>query len=93
MKKWHVLATLLLALSLSACAKPASRMAALEPGMSKQEVVDALGKPSSVSYDKDTETLYYAAVDWPFNVVAERYRVVLVDGRVVSYGKDEASDW
>ena len=94
MKILHTLAAVLLALSLASCAKPAGKMAGLEPGMTKQEVIAVLGDPNSVSYDNGTECLYFALSEWPMDIVPGRYIVVLVDGKVSSYGKEQpADDW
>lgn len=72
---------LLLALSVAGCA-PWIGMHNIEPGMTKSEVLQQMGKPSNSSGSGNEEYLWYI----PVNRFWERYYVHLVDGEVEAYG-------
>ncbi len=95
MKKLYSLVMIVLVMSLLACGKPASRMVDITAGMTKEQVILALGNPSSVELNNGKEYLYYAMYELPLDVFTHRYAVVLVDGRVVSYGREGygEEDW
>lgn len=79
---------LILVVFLVGCATPTSRkMNRLSVGMTKSEVLDAMGKPSSTaSPGKGVEFLRYREFySWRNYYIT--YFVRLVDGRVDSYGE------
>jgi len=92
MKKLCSLAMIVLLMVLCSCAKPASRMVALSIGMTKEEVITAVGKPTSVEYSEGVEYLYFAVTELPLNTNISRYVVVLFDGKVTSYGIQSNTD-
>ncbi|WP_243309912.1 hypothetical protein [Fundidesulfovibrio agrisoli] len=92
MKKIFWIALVVLSLSLCSCARPASRMIAISPGMSREEVIAAVGKPNNIDYADGVERLYYAVYDWPLDSNVSRYVIVLVDGKVYSYGSEAISE-
>ncbi len=78
----------LLCLGLLGCAT-ASNLNNVSLGMSKSDVVKALGSPSSVSAKDNVEYLQYSSYK-PFTSPSEwhsNYFVRLVNGKVESYGK------
>jgi hypothetical protein len=82
------LSTLALSILTFGCAAPGGHIKAGDPsvisvGMTKEEVIQKLGKPENVSADGQSETLNYILErpwwqDKPF-------RVKIVDGKVASY--------
>ena len=87
-----LLTVVFLALLLSCCS-PASKMINLSVGMTKEEVVQSIGKPNSAEFNDGKEYLYYAMTELPLDAAISRYAVILVDGKVVSYGRQGADDW
>lgn len=87
MKRLSLYVVIPLLFALSSCAKPASRMASLSPGMTKDEVIRTMGSPTGVEYKGGTEHLYYMVTEWPLDFTAVEYEVVLVNGEVVSFGR------
>jgi hypothetical protein len=82
-----ILVTLAL-LFLASCATSAKRVADINAGMTKAEVVRILGTPDGSGLDGDKEYLNYRLMeniwtDW----VPTSYTVVLQNGQVVSYGR------
>jgi len=89
----------LLALSLSAllygCGAPVYRMSSelskISIGMSKAEVISAMGEPSRVSASEGAEFLIYRLVDrvdrYPRRTSRNDYFVKLQDNRVVAFGR------
>jgi hypothetical protein len=75
---------------LAGCAT-APKMNRLSVGMTKQEVVSAMGRPDSTStLDNGAELLHYklSPQGGPFmNLITDEYAVRIVNGKVVSYGK------
>lgn len=59
-------------------------------GMSKLEVMRALGKPETISADSNSETLFYRLERPWWN--DRPFKVQLVDGKVVSFGVIEKKD-
>jgi outer membrane protein assembly factor BamE (lipoprotein component of BamABCDE complex) len=55
----------------------------IEPGMSKAEVMQQMGKPNSASGSGNEEYLWYI----PANRFWERYYVHIVNGKVEAYGQ------
>jgi outer membrane protein assembly factor BamE (lipoprotein component of BamABCDE complex) len=87
-KKFLKLVPLLGVVLMVGCAAPAGHIKAGDPsmisiGMTKDQVIQKLGKPETVTADGQTETLSYVLErpwwqDKPF-------RVKIVDGKVASY--------
>ncbi len=92
MKKLSSLVLAVLAILALSCCRPASKMAELSVGMTKQEVISTLGKPTSASYEDGKEQLVYGMTELPLDATIQRYVVVLVDGKVISYGRQELPD-
>ncbi len=71
-------------LLLMGCAS-ASKLNAVQLGMTKDQVVSAIGSPSSTSEMDNTQYLkYQLCSDWIFT---DRYYVRLTDGKVDAYGR------
>ena len=63
----------------------ASKMNSVSLGMTRDQVVGAIGDPSSTSEMGDTQYLkYQLASDWIF---PDRYYVRLTDGKVDAFGR------
>jgi len=71
-----------LVLLLGGCS-PWIGMYKIEPGMSKAEVLQQMGKPSNSSGSGNEEYLWYI----PANRFWERYYVHIVNGKVEAYGQ------
>ena len=74
---------------LSGCFAKAGRTSGVHYGMSKQEVVAAMGAPVSVSTQGNSQYLNYSVCDTDNqtpNGIMRPYVVRLMDGRVESYG-------
>ena len=86
------LVALLLCLGLCGCATAYSnRMNNMRLGMSKDEVIQAMGHPASISATEGVEYLNYRFSDTAdeallYNITHD-YSVCLKDGKVVSYGR------
>lgn len=81
---------MLLALSLTGCLTPASKISAVRIGMSKAEVLAVMGPPSSVTADQTAEYLNYSLAEGMrtgYTATQSPYEVKLVNGKVVSYGR------
>ncbi|WP_417765767.1 SHOCT domain-containing protein [Spongiibacter tropicus] len=79
----------LLVLALFGCAT-AHKINNVQLGMTKQEVIAAIGKPTSISAKDDTEYLNYRfseTDDHAFYGITTPYYVRLVNGKVDSYGR------
>jgi len=75
---------LLLVILLAGCGT-ASRLNSVQLGMTRDQVVDVAGTPSSTSQMGNTQYLKYQLTsDWIF---ADRYYVRLTDGRVDAFGR------
>jgi hypothetical protein len=83
----------LAALFVAGCLSPASKINNVSIGMTKDEVIKAMGTPASVTADDKAEYLNYALSETgpQFGVpyVATPYEIKLVNGKVVSYGRAE----
>lgn len=78
---------LTIALLLSACATGEKVRAQLQEGMSKQDVIAALGKPDGFQRTGDLEALTYKnrlVSGWSWD--RADYTVILQNGRVVQWG-------
>jgi hypothetical protein len=84
MKKYRVIALLLLVMLLSGCGT-ASRLNAVQLGMTRDQVVEVAGTPGSTSQLGNMQYLKYQLInDWIFT---DRYYVRLTDGRVDAFGR------
>lgn len=83
----HIL--LVVVLLLAGCAT-AHKINNVQLGMTKKEVISAVGVPASVSAQGATEYLNYRfseTDDHAFYGVTTRYFIRLIDGKVESYGR------
>jgi hypothetical protein len=67
------------------CAGSSKKMNLLKLGMTKQEVIDAIGEPASTSAKRNTVYLNYHLSSGGF--YNDAYYVRLLDGKVDAYGK------
>lgn len=82
MRLWRWVAIGLAAAALAGCAGKTNQ---LQLGMTKAQVVETMGAPTSTSETGNTVYLKYRLYsDWIFS---ERYYVRLVDGKVDAYGR------
>ena len=87
----NYLSVLLLALLLGCASTPPAghiqpgKTASLSIGMTRDQVISALGTPESVAATKDQETLYYVEERpwWQWTKIA----VKLKDGKVTEFGE------
>lgn len=56
-------------------------------GMTKPQVINVLGKPSSVGGDDSVEKLYYRKMGHVTDWEPTSYEVVFKDGKVIRYGE------
>jgi len=84
MRLTRIMAIGLAALLLLGCAS-ASKMNSVQLGMTKDQVISAIGPPSSTSEMGNTQYLkYQLCSDWIFT---DRYYVRLTDGSVDAFGR------
>jgi len=84
MRGYRGIGLLLLVILLAGCGT-ASRLNSVQLGMTRDQVVDVAGTPSSTSQMGDTQYLKYQLTsDWIFT---DRYYVRLTDGRVDAFGR------
>ena len=69
---------------LAACSTPKSRLSNVSPGMTRDEVIQTLGKPVSTSSGEDVEFLNYILSD---GRKKQTYYVRLRQGKVDAAGK------
>ncbi len=81
-----IVATLVLIMTLMGCATPA-KMNSLSVGMTKPEVIAAMGKPDSSSADASGETLIYMLTS-DGGAWYHSYFVKFAGGKVESFGKE-----
>lgn len=83
-----IILLLLLAL-ISGCLASASKMNAVRVGMEKDEVIQKLGKPASVTVDDSGEHLNYSLAETAtsYGNPGTPYEVLLVGGKVKSFGR------
>ncbi len=82
-----------LMLFLTSCAFNGTKLSSISIGMSKQEVIKALGKPKTQSARGNVEVLHYVGeTGWSQGQLGFRHPdygfVRLVDGKVESYGPE-----
>lgn len=84
MRGYRGIGLLLLVILLAGCGT-ASRLNSVQLGMTRDQVVDVTGTPSSTSQMGNTQYLKYQLTsDWIFT---DRYYVRLTDGRVDAFGR------
>ena len=84
MRGYQGIGLLLLVILLAGCGT-ASRLNSVQLGMTRDQVVDVAGTPSSTSQMGNTQYLkYHLTSDWIFT---DRYYVRLTDGRVDAFGR------
>jgi hypothetical protein len=76
------------AVLLSGCATSSSRINDISLGMTKAEVTRVMGRPVSTSAQNGVEFMNYSLLEnfW-LDIQGTPYSVQLVNGRVVSYGR------
>jgi starvation-inducible outer membrane lipoprotein len=78
----------LFAVLLLGCATPSQSLNKVNIGMTKAEVISALGQPESTRANKGTEYLIYTMNNgWGSPILFSEYFVKLVNGKVESYGR------
>jgi hypothetical protein len=85
MKTYRIIIALLLVAFLLGCAGMHQQMNNLKIGMTKQEVIEAIGAPNSTSASGKVEYLKYRIDTGIF--YSDLYLVRLVDGKVDAYGQ------
>ena len=84
MRGYRGIGLLLLVVLLAGCGT-ANRLNTVQLGMTRDQVVDIAGAPSSTSQMGNTQYLKYQLTsDWIFT---DRYYVRLTDGRVDAFGR------
>jgi len=85
----HLIATLLTVLLLAGCAT-AYKISGVQLGMTKDDVIRVMGKPTSVSAQGGSEYLNYALSETDNDASrgwTKPYYVRLINGKVESYGR------
>ena len=85
MKQYHIILFFLAVVFLFSCAGSSKKMNLLSLGMTKQQVIETIGEPTSTSAKRNTECLYYRLTAGGF--YSDSYYVRLLDGKVESYGR------
>ena len=85
MKLYRIIVILIAVVFLFGCAGSSKKMNRLNLGMTKKEVIEAIGEPTSTTAQKNTEYLNYQLSTGGF--FTNEYYVRLLDGKVVAYGK------
>jgi len=85
MKPYRIAIMFIIVAFLFGCAGSSKKMNTLKLGMSKQDVVAAIGSPDSTSAAGDIEYLRYRLNSGGFS--ADEYYVKLLHGKVNAYGK------
>ncbi len=79
----------LAALLLAGCLAPASKINHLSVGMSRNQALQIMGPPASVTSDGQADYLNYSlaegSTEW--NAPVTPYEVKIVDGKVASFGR------
>jgi hypothetical protein len=83
-----VAAVLMMTTALMTGSASSQGLSKIQVGMTKQEVIQVLGSPTSASAQRGTETLKFNLFSgWGSNPWYQDYYVQLVQGRVTSYGQ------
>lgn len=77
---------LLLGLVLTGCQTTARTFNKIKPGMSRDQVVEIMGQPASVSRVRDTEILRYEVKETMNDWYPDPYYVQIRNGQVISSG-------
>ena len=79
----------LIVLTLAACSLSpnARRTEKLRVGMTKDDVVTAIGKPVSFGADRHSEVMYFRLFEGDLGGGLRTYFVRLIDGKVDSFGR------
>ena len=85
MKLYRIIVIFIAVVFLFGCAGSSKKMNQLNLGMTKQEVIEAIGQPNSSSAIQNQEYLRYRLNPGEFS--PNEYYVKLLDGKVVAYGK------
>ena len=85
MKLYRNIVIFIAVVFLFGCAGSSKKMNQLNLGMTKQEVIEAIGEPTSTSAKRNTECLNYHLTTGGF--YTNVYYVRLLDGKVVAYGQ------
>ena len=85
MKPYRIILFFLFVVLLFGCAGSSKKMNLLSLGMTKQQVIEAIGEPTSTSASRNTEYLHYRLTADGF--YSDSYYVRLLDGKVESYGR------
>jgi len=85
MKLYRIILIFIAVFFLFACAGSSKKMNQLKLGMTRQEVIDAIGEPASTSAKRNTVYLNYQLKAGGF--YTDSYYVRLLDGKVNAYGK------
>lgn len=87
---------LVLSIAIIGCVTSSKKLAQVSQGMSKQEVVQILGPPASVSFHQGYELMRYQLSGTSAPLLnpnhrgfAEGYTVKFKSGKVVAYGRDD----
>lgn len=87
----HLIVTIALVLLLGGCAT-AHKISDVQLGMTRDDVIRVMGKPTSVSAQSGAEYLNYALSEGPtgsdpLGILTKPYYVRLINGKVESYGR------
>ena len=85
MRPFRIIVIFLFVAFLFGCAGSSKKMNHLKLGMTKQEVIEAIGEPTSTSAKRNTEYLNYHLSTGGF--YTNTYYVRLVDGKVDAFGQ------
>jgi len=85
MKLYRIIIIFIAVVFLFGCAGSSKKMNRLKLGMTKQEVIEAIGEPASTSAKRDKEYLNYHLTTGGF--YTNVYYVRLLDGKVDAYGQ------
>jgi len=85
MKPYRIIVILLFVAFFLGCAGPSQGINNLKLGMTKQEVIGAIGAPNSTSASGNLEYLKYRINTCVF--YSDDYYVRLLDGKVEAYGQ------
>jgi len=86
----NILFTIIITFLITACAATSTKINNVSLGMSKSDVIKAMGEPTSVSARNNTEYLRYELFESGYAAFKQwgtTYFVKLVNGKVSSYGK------
>jgi len=85
MKPYRIIVIFIAVIFLFGCAGSSKKMNQLKLGMTKQEVIEAIGEPTNTSAKRNTEYLNYQLTTGGF--FTNVYYVKLQDGKVDAYGQ------